>query len=154
MSFKSDVAGAVSEQLQGVKNVTRVSNTLPQSVAAPIFVVSGAVKIVEIVGEVMTVIQTQLNNTKLIANPTVGADTDICAVLDITAAAVGSMFNITGTLANAMVKQANGAHIAQAGEVVIPTGTIDLSCSASNTGAIKWSVAYIALEAGATVAAA
>jgi len=154
MSFKSDVAGAVSEQLQGVKNVTRVSNTLPQSVAAPIFVVSGAVKIVEIVGEVMTVIQTQLNNTKLIANPTVGADTDICAVLDITAAAVGSMFNITGTLANAMVLQANGTHIAQLGEVVIPTGTIDLSCSASNTGAIKWSVAYIALEAGATVAAA
>jgi len=154
MSFKSDVAGAVSEQLQGVKNVTRVSNTLPQSVAAPIFVVSGAVKIVEIVGEVMTVVQTQLNNTKLIANPTEGADTDICAVLDITAAAVGSMFNITGTLANAMVKQANGAHIAQAGEVVIPAGTIDLSCSASSTGAIKWSVAYIALEAGATVAAA
>jgi len=154
MSFKAQVAGAVAEQLQGVKNVTRVSNTLPQSVAAPIFVVSGAVKIVEIVGEVMTTIASATNNTKLIANPTVGADTDLCATLDINAHAIGTMYNITGTLANAMVKQTNGAHIAQAGEVVVPTGTIDLSCSAGIAGAVKWSVAYIALEAGATVAAA
>ncbi|MFH7445159.1 hypothetical protein RA265_29135, partial [Pseudomonas syringae pv. tagetis] len=80
-----------------------------------------------------TVIQTQANNTKLIANPTVGSDTDICAVVSTTAAAVGSRLHITGTFANAMVISANGAHVAQAGAVVLTAGTLDLSCAASNT---------------------
>ena len=38
--------------------------------------------------------------------------------------------------------------------VVVPAGTIDLNCAASNTGAVKWSLWYIPLDAGATVTAA
>jgi hypothetical protein len=132
----------------------RATATLPQSTEAPIFTVTGKIKLLSILGEVTTVIQTQANNTKLISNPTVGADVDLCAVLNISADAVGTNYTITGTLANAMVEITSGAGVAQAAPLIILPGTIDLSCAASNTGAIKWQVMYEAISPGARVIAA
>ena len=138
----------------GVATTLRATATLPATTATPYFTVTGKVRIIDIIGEVTTVVQTQANNTKLIANPTVGADVDMCAVLDITAAAVGSIFTITGTLANAMVKTVSGAGVAQAAPLIVTAGTIDLSCAATNTGATKWLVRYIPLDPGAAIFAA
>lgn len=130
---------------------SRASATLPATTATPYFTVTGKIRLLDIVGEVTTVIQTQANNAKLIANPTVGADVDLCAVLDITAKAVGTLFSITGTLANAMVATTSGAGVAQASPLIVTAGTIDLSCSATNTGATKWLVRYQPLDVGARV---
>jgi len=138
----------------GVKpnRVSKATATLPQSTAAAKFTISGGkVLICDIIGEVTTVIQAQANNMKLISNPTVGADVDLCAVLDINAAAVGSTFHITGTLSDAMVKKVSGAGESQASPIEVSAGTIDLSCSASSTGAIKWVLFYIPIDAGAKV---
>ena len=129
----------------------RVSATLPATTATPYFTVTGKILLLDIVGEVTTIVETQACNTKLIANPTIGADVDLCAVLNITAAAAGSIFTITGTLANAMVKTASGAGVAQASPLVVAAGTIDLSTAATNTGATKWLVRYQPLEVGARV---
>jgi len=74
--------------------------------------------------------------------------------LDISADAVGSHYNITGTLANAMVNTAGGAGVAQAARVIVKGGTIDLNCAASNTGAIKWTLHWIPIEEDADVVAA
>ena len=136
------------------RSTERAAAALPQTAAGALFTVTGKVIITDIIGEVTTVIQTQANNTKLVANPTVGADVDLCAVLDISADAVGSHYNITGTLANAMVNVAGGAGVAQAGRVIVKAGTIDLNCAASNTGAIKWTVHWIPIEKDADVVAA
>ncbi len=138
----------------GVFRAFRAAATLPATTATPYFTVTGRVKIVQILGEVTTVVQTQANNTKLIANPTVGADVDLCAVKDITAAAVGTQLSITGTLATAMVQTASGAFVYQASPVVVAAGTIDLSCAATNTGATKWLVDYQPIDPGAIVVAA
>jgi len=137
------------------KRVTRVAANLPQTTQTAYFTVSGGrVRITDIQGEVTTVIQAQLNNMQLISNPTVGADVDLCAVVDINGDAVGTMYNITGTLADAIVATTSGAMKSQADGVTVTAGTIDLDCSASSTGQTKWVLHYIPIDAGAYVTAA
>lgn len=135
------------------QTVERQADNLPQSTQESLFTVTGKIRLLHIVGEVTTVIQTQANNTNLVANPTVGADVDLCAVLSITADAVGTMYKITGTLADALVATTSGAFAAQVGEVIVAAGTIDLACAASNTGQVKWTLQYIPLDDGATIVA-
>ena len=134
--------------------VNKATAALPQTAQGELFTVTGRIELLSIIGEVTTVIQTQLDNAKIVANPTVGADVDLCAVKDITAAAVGSQFNITGTLADAMIQTASGAFVKQASPVIVAAGTIDLNCSASNTGSVKWLVIYKPVDPGARVFAA
>lgn len=150
--------GVVAEQLggrQGEHYVTnRASATLPATTATPYFTVTGKVKIYSIIGEVTTVVQAQANAVKLIANPTVGADVDLCTTVESNAAAVGSLFTITGTFANAMIKTVSAAVPAQASPVIVTAGTIDFSTAATNTGATKWTVVWEPVDQGAMVLAA
>lgn len=132
----------------------RATATLPQTAASSLFTVTGRVKVLSIIGVVTTVIQTQLNNTKLVANPTVGADVNLCAVLDISADAVGTNYVITGTLADALVAITSGAGVSQAGSLIVTAGTIDLNCAASNTGSVKWFIEYEPIDPGAMIFAA
>ena len=104
-----------------------------------------------------TVIQTQADNTKLTFDPTdAGATQDLCAVLDITADAVGTMYSITGTPATAMQDALNFLPSSKvpAQPIVLKPGSILLDCAASNTGSVKWDLCYIPLDNGASVAAA
>jgi len=136
------------------KTVERATATLPQGVQTAYFTVTGRVIVTQIVGEVTVVIQTQANATKLIANPTVGADVDLCGTNDITADAVGTVYTITGTLADNMVATTSGAVQAQPEGILVTAGTIDLDCAASNTGETKWTLHYVPLDAGSHVAVA
>jgi len=153
-----DTKGVRAEQMGGRMGdhyvTSRASATLPATTATPYFIVTGKVRIIDIIGEVTSVVQTQACNTKLIANPTVGADVDMCGVLSITAAEVGSIFTITGTLANAMVKTVSGVGVAQAAPLIVSAGTINLSTAATNTGATKWTVRWEPIDQGAAVIAA
>jgi hypothetical protein len=88
-----------------------------------------------------------------VANPTVGADVDLCAVVDIDGDAVGTLYHITGTFANAMIATTSGAFEVQS-PVMVAAGTIDLNCTGSTAGSIKWTVIYRALDADSTVVAA
>lgn len=150
--------GVVAEQLGGRigdhYTTLRATSTLPATASTAYFTVTGKVRIFDIIGEVTTVVQTQLNNAKIVATPTVGAAVDICAVKDITGAAVGTMLNITGTFATAMVQTASGAYVAQAAPTVVAAGTINLSTSATNTGATKWLVRWEPIDPGAAIIAA
>jgi len=148
------MSGFFGEAGVQIRSVERVTNSLPQSTQEPLFTITGRVKVVDIIGEATTGIENKLNNTKLVANPTAGADVDICAVVDIAADAQGTMYSISGTFANAMIKTVSGAFEGQANPFTIADGTLDLSCSDSNTGAIKWTVLYEPLDANSTVVAA
>ena len=164
-AFTDKIAEYVEEKLLDLsfiresklgKIVERDTATLPQTTAGALFTVAGGkVLITAIVGEVTTVIQTQANDTKLIANPTTGTSVDMCAVLDISADEVGCLYGITGTPADALVGTNAGLTVGMGNKgIVVNTGTIDLSCAASNTGAIKWTVHYIPIDKNATVVAA
>jgi hypothetical protein len=138
----------------GTYSVTRATGALAQTADLSIFTITGRVELISIVGEVTTIIQTQANDTLLKVNPTVGADVDICAALDITGDAVGTLYNITGTLADAMVATTSGAGVKQASSVILEAGILELECAASNTGSVKWHVNYRAIDPGARIVAA
>ena len=46
-----------------------------------------------------------------------------------------------------------GVPVGTGGICLVPAGTIDWTTSATNTGAVIWSVSYVPYDAGATVAA-
>jgi hypothetical protein len=77
--------------------VDRAAATLPATTATNYFTVAGGRVLAYFLGEVTTVIQTQACNAKLIHHPTTGTDMDLCAVLNITAKEVGTLFGITGS---------------------------------------------------------
>ena len=147
------IAGPQIRQIALGTKVDKATAALPASTTGTLFTVSGGrILLTSIVGEVTTAIQNQANNTKLVSTPTTGTAVDICAVLDIANDEVGCLYGITGLFSDAMVGSNAGATVIQRNPVVIPIGTIKLSCAATNTGSVKWSMTYIALDDGATVA--
>ena len=145
------VAGA---NPNGTFTAYRATATLPASASTPYFTVTGRVILNHVIGEVTTIVQTQACNAKLTLDPIVGADVDMCTVLDITAAAVGAQFSITGTLADALVKTTSGTGVYQASKLILTAGAIELGTSATNTGATKWQVNYTPIDAFARIVAA
>lgn len=135
--------------------VNRAAAALPQTAAAALFNVRGGrVAILGLVGKVTTVIETQANNTKLVATPDTGTSLDICAVLDISADEVGCQYGITGVPGDALIGANAGAAPFCSRPLIVNAGTIDLSCAASNTGAIEWQIRYLPIDPGAYVEAA
>lgn len=138
--------------------VDKASATLPASTVQTLFTVTGGrILLTSILGEVTTIIQTQTNNAKLQSVPTTGTTVDLSATADITALEAGAFLTITPDLdatpfSVALQKQTAGAIAMPAMGIIIPIGAIKLSCSATNTGATKWSMTYIAYDDGATVA--
>ena len=149
--------GVSREITQGIK-VVRATAALPQTAAGALFTIAGGkVGVVSLVGEVTTVIQTQADNTKLTFDPTdAGATQDLCAVLDITGDAVGTMYSITGTPATALQDALNflSSNKVLAQPLILKPGQILLDCAASNTGSVKWDLIYYPYDTGATVVAA
>jgi hypothetical protein len=138
--------------------VTGAPAALPQTDAAAIFNVNGHVLLKRIVGVVTTAIGNVANNTKLVSSPAgAGADTDICAVLDIDNDALDTIYTITGTFANAMVDVVNLPRAASVDiNVLLPPGSIDVDCAGSDGGGgrVRWSAVYVPLEGGASITAA
>lgn len=144
-------------QFRGVKT-DRATAALPQTTASALFTITGGrILLTGIIGEVTTVIQTQADNTKLTFDPTdAGATQDLCAVLDITADAVGTMYSITGTPATALQDGLNflSSNKQLAQPLVLKPGSILLDCAASNTGSVKWTAFWVPIDPAARLAAA
>lgn len=137
---------------------SRQTATLPQTADGALFrITGGKIRVLGIVGEVTTAVQNQANNTKLKHNPSgVGADVDICAVLDIANDAVGTLYTITGDFSDAMqdgLWSLETDKTMEAGGVILGPGDIELDCAASNTGAAKWTLNWEPVDEGANVAA-
>lgn len=134
--------------------VSRATGNIAQGGLLSLFTVTGVCEILYIFGFVTTPIQNQPNATKLI-NTTLGPSTDLCATTDIDNDAPGTVYSITGTLANAMVKNAGAAAWeGQPGRVAVTNGTIDMSCAASSTGKVEWTVVYRPIAMGGAIVAA
>lgn len=133
--------------------VTKATAALPQTTDGTLFTVTGGqVEILSLVGEVTTVIQTQATVSKLKFNPTgTGADVNLCADLDLTADAVGTLYTITGN-PNDIMQDGLWVVPGLAQSIVLGPGVIEMECDASSTGSIGWQLLYRPLEAGASVA--
>lgn len=106
----------------------------------------GLIKIIDLVGIVQTVVETQANSIKLLIDPENGSDTDICVALEVTADAVGTVYTIDGTVGNAMIATDNGVIASQVLALICPPGMIELNGTDTNTGVIRWSMYYVALS--------
>jgi hypothetical protein len=128
---------------------------LPATTQTAYFTVTGRVLITQIVGEVTTVFDGTVNSIKLIANPTVGADVDLCTALVVTSDAAGTLYNIDGTFGNPMYANTSGSAEGQVNPFIVAAGTIDLDATATDTtGATKWTIHYIPLDNGSSIVTA
>lgn len=138
----------------GVRRTERAADTLPQTTTKALFTITGGrIMVFGIVGEVTVAIQNQANNTKLTLDVATGTDVDLCAVLNIANAEVGTLYGVSGVFAEAM----RGAGQALQGQTIpfaLKPGDIDLNCAASNTGSVKWTLLWTPIDDGAYVAAA
>lgn len=149
--------------------VTGTAKTLPASTTGHLFTVSGGrVLITSVTGVVSTVIQSQLSTLSVGNTPTGGS----AAVASIAAAITtisglpvgttlavppfssGSPATLVATGASGVLPGADiGFSLDDGGICLVPAGTIDCTTSATDTGAIIWSVGYVPYDAGATVTA-
>lgn len=132
--------------------VDRAAANLPATTSGNLFSVSGSVLITTIVGTVTTAIQAQANAIKLEAyNTANAAATDICATVDSNGQVAGKLFGITGSTTAAAVF---GYAVPRApGIIVGGPGFIRLNTAATNTGQMAWTLTYVPLTPGASVAA-
>lgn len=151
--YNTTTAAALTGTILGTR-VDRASATLPATTQTPYFhVYGGRCAVTMLLGEVTTVVQTQACNASWESDPETGTTNAMCAVLDITACEAGTLFSITGTVGDAMIKGSSGAVKGQLAPVVVAVGDLEFKTSATNTGATKWSLWYIPLDDGAYIAA-
>lgn len=143
-------ATAVTRLTRGIE-VVKVAAALPQTGHQTLFTVTGGrILLMDIIGEVTAQIGAVPNDTKI----QLAAANDLCAVADVDTALVGTMFSITGTVANPMVLTlAHGVVPVQAAGFVVDATTIGVRCAASDggNGRVAWVCHFIPLQAGATV---
>ena len=147
--------GVVANAHLGVKVTRAAADIFNGSQTALFTIATGKVLITSISIEVTTAaIDAGASNTKIVTNPTVGTDADMCAVLDINADEQGTIYSITGEPATALTGGSGGGANAMISPWIAAEGTIDLSSAADvgTGGALGYcEIWYIPLDAGATV---
>ena len=140
------------ELVLGIK-VERATDNI--TTGEELFTISGGrVMVTAIIGQVTTIMETKTINFKLVADPTTGTSTDICANLDLSADEAGTLYTISGAAATAMQRGESGSVLTQATPVIVAIGAIEATVGATHTGSIKWTLFYIPIDDGASVAAA
>ena len=135
------------------KHLTRSASTIPQTTTEELFAVTnGRVLVHLLLGEVTTIIQTQTCNLKVTINPTTGTSGDVASNLNVTATEVGGLLFPEGD-GTALIGVDAGTGFGAGGQNpwIVPTGGIDITTSASNTGALKWDLWYEDLDEDALV---
>lgn len=132
------------------RTVERAAASLPQSTRHALFSISGGrVLITSLVGEVTTAVQNQANDAYLYLYNGSTQQTQLSGQMSFSNLAVETL--VSGASGPATVVDPE----LSVGRVVFPSSrTIELSCSASNTGQIKWILTYSPLDPGAKVTAA
>lgn len=150
----SQVPGrALRTNIYGTR-VDRATAALPQTTTGTLFTITGGrIILTTLVGEVTTAIQAQANALQLLHVATVGSSTsNLSASFESNGLAVGVLIGIPGTIGGTAVF--SGGTTVQSNELLMQPGNIRLSAAASNTGSVRWTLTYFALDDGATVVAA
>jgi len=127
------------------------------SVANIFTITGGPIEVTALIGEVTTAVSANACAMKLIMDPTAGADTDMCAAIDINGFAINGWIYFDGTIANAAVLAIPGTALPLGIGMDVPLillpGTVDMNLANSNTttGAITWYMRYKPLKTGITV---
>lgn len=132
----------------------------PTNSTQDLFVVSGLVKVTEIIGRVTTVMTATATTVKLAFDATVtGAVTDLAAANTTTSDPLGTLYSLIGDDAGTAAQESAGIYLLNdnhlpAQGIILPAGKIQLIGTAVNTGVIQWTVQYTPLATGASIVAA
>ncbi len=139
-------------------NVSRAAAVAPTVAQSPqnIFTISGGrIIVVSLIGEVTTVFDGTAYTLKVSGAPTTGSAVDWSAVSgSLASLQVGGKVTLPAAAATALVSGNAGGVIAKQAAWVAAIGTITLTGSATQTGALKWDLTYVPLDVGAQVVAA
>ena len=157
----SEIKGvSIRKQLFGRK-VDRATALLPAVAAStPLFTVSGGrVMVTSVVGQFTTAHDAVATTAKLSAVPTVGTANNMSAVsASLTSSEIGALLSLDGVIATGLQASVStsGAIPLMTKRQIVNTGTIDLVTGTTVTapGSVKWSMTYIPIDEGASVAAA
>lgn len=142
------------------QQVIKDAANLPQTATADLFTVSGgAVLVTSLIGIVTTAIAASDPELSLGTAPTTGtAETSgIATSTVLTSAEVGTLITVgsDGGLPTDLVVMATaakaGSTVFLGTPFVVSAGSITWTTGASKTGAIKWYLTYVPLDAGASV---
>lgn len=145
--------GPVQNQL------VKAAQNLPQTATGTLFTVAGGTVLVQfIAGLVSTAIGATATTLSLGNTPTGGsaANTSLATAAAVTSKAAGTLFvpafasGIGGAPVIASIVQVT-VPAASATAFLVPAGTITWTTSASTTGQMAWYLAWLPLDAGATV---
>ena len=148
--------------------VTGGAKTLPGSTTGHLFTVAGGrVIITTVTAVVSTVIQAQACTISVGNTPT-GGSASVASIAaassSVSGVAVGASFAVPPYSSGAAALVFSGANgvlptadlgisLDDGGLYLVPAGTVDWTTSATNTGALIWTLGYVPYDAGATVTA-
>jgi hypothetical protein len=139
-------------------HVQKATATVPQGTTQDLFAVTGGnVLITLLFGQVTTILGAVANDLAVWVDPTAAGTTYIIAsAVEGNALQANSFMVVEGDGTALMITGLAGAGpiISGTGHFVCPTGTIQLKCVGSTTGATKWELFYFPLDDGASVASA
>jgi hypothetical protein len=151
-NYNQSTIGVIADIQLGIR-VERAAANLAAALT-PIFTVTGgAVLMTAFYGKITTA--SGANNTHLEFTPTTGTSIPIAANLDINPALLGDYLTITGIASDAMTYNASvtGLPMMNYKGVILPIGSFCYHAAAAD-GAASWTLFYVPLEDGASVAAA
>lgn len=148
----TEALGTTSEKIVEIATPT----ALPQTASLVLFTVTGLVQIIEIRAFITQQVGAVANATKF----TGGAGTvDLCATVELNAAAANSLLSITGTFVNPMIINAGGAYESQANPITVGQGSISIECAGSDgggggNGLLTYTLVYKPVSSDGSVVAA
>jgi hypothetical protein len=151
--------------------VTGSPKTLPASGSGDIFnVVGGRVIVTSLTGAVTTAIQAQACTISVGNKPSGGSSattTLSIASASVSGLPVGASLAVPQAKTSALILSAadgtlvwngstggQGFPVTSGGLAIVPAGTVQITTSATNTGAIQWSITYVPYDTGAFITAA
>jgi hypothetical protein len=139
------------------KSVDRAAALQPATVYGALFTVAGGkVLVTSLIGEVVVALPATVNTVKVTGTPTSGTAVDWTTATSTASKEVGSIISLAATAGGALVvANAGGGNAVAPTGYVAQVGTVGITTSGTAaTGTIKWTLTYVPLDAGATVAAA
>ena len=123
-------------------------------------ITGGRVAVTSILGRVTTAFGATPANAKLVYDPTAAGNSfDLCTAVAVASDAIGQTYTIAGDVetvgALLVAGEVGQANAVFAKPLVLAAGTIELNLSADpGVGASDWTLTYIPLDDGSSVAAA
>jgi hypothetical protein len=138
--------------------VSRAAAGLPATAAGNIFTISGGrILLVALIGQVTTAVQNLACSLSVNAVASAGSSLALCTGGSILAAPVGVHLSLPSSAASALVTDlatGSGVQDVMTSAWLLDVGVINQQTTATVTGQVAWTMAYIPWDNGAQVVAA